>query len=454
MQVMLGLLDIGMGATVVREFADLRVESDGNKYKQDLLRTLEIVYWIVALLLAIVLISISDWLSNNWFKSDTLSSNYISDAIKFMSIGLGFQFITALYSNGLLGLQEHGRMNALHIMGSSLRHGCGVAVLFWQADIVWFFAVQAVVSATQSIATHSSLWKLISVNKNRRAVFRIEIFRHLWRFSLGMALTTIAAVLLANADRIALSKMESTAELGKYAIAFTATGLLQLAIQPFYRSFFPRFSELISKGDIESKKLYEEYFKSCQLMAAAIIPLGLMGWIFATELFTIWLGNSDETIVEVFRWLIIGITCSGLMWLPAAFQHAHGWTSLHAYMIAGALVFGAPVMVWAIHVYGTVGATTVWVIHGVSDITLGLWLMHKRLLVGKFFVWYRTVVLPPLIVCIPVVGLSWWFMPHGFNNWVYLVWIILTIIINIIAMVFYFQLINKQSFSWKIIYHK
>src|SRR5439155_1003263 len=83
----------------------------------------------------------------------------------------------------------------------------------------------------------------------------------------------------------------------------------------------------------------------------------------------------------------IGITCAGLMWLPAAFQQAHGWTRLHASMIAGALVVGAPIMVWAIRTVGTVGATTIWVLHGVSIITMGLWLMHRRLLIGEMVTW-------------------------------------------------------------------
>src|SRR2546422_1800849 len=186
-------------------------------------------------------------------------------------------------------------------------------------------------------------------------------------------------VLMANADRIALSRLLPTAELGKYSIAFAATGLIQLGIQPFYRAFFPRYAELVSAGN--AGLLRAVYFRSCRLMAFAIIPLGIIGWTFAPQLLTSWLGRHDETVTVVFRWLLIGITCSGLMWLPAAFQQAHGRTRLHASMIAGALVLGAPIMVWAIRTLGTVGATTVWVLHGMSGITLELWLMHRRLLV-------------------------------------------------------------------------
>lgn len=421
MQVMMGLLDIGMGATLVREFADSRRDRNGLTFKRDLLRTLEIVYWAIAALLAGVLVLVAGWAGDHWLKSTALLDASMGNALRLMAIALGFQFPYALYSNGLAGLQEQGRMNTIQILGSSLRYGSGVAVLLWRADLVWFFAVQALVAAAQTFATRSVVWGMISEAGAPPPAFRSAMLRRLWRYSAGMALTALAAVLLANADRIALSKMVPTVELGKYAVAFTATGLLQLAIQPFYRAFFPRYAALVSLGD--TKSLRDEYFQSCRMMGAAIIPLGTIGWVFAPQIFNAWLGKNDETILDVFRWLLIGITCSGLMWLPAAFQQAHGWTRLHAAMIAGALVLGTPIMVWAILAYGTVGATVVWIVHGVSDITLGLWLMHRRLLVGELLGWYRSVLLPPLLVSLPLVAFSRLLMPRGMNKWLDLCWI-------------------------------
>jgi O-antigen/teichoic acid export membrane protein len=246
-----------------------------------------------------------------------------------------------------------------------------------------------------------------------------------------MALSAAAAVLLANADRLALSIMMPAAELGKYAVAFTATGLLQMGIQPFYRAFYPRYSELVARGD--SRRLRLEYLRSCRLLAVIIIPLGIIGWTFAPEIFRAWLGKGEETIVSAFRWLLIGITCSGLMWLPAAFQQAHGWTRLHVAMIAGALVLGAPVMVWAILAFGTVGATALWVLHGVSDLILGLPLMHRRLLVGDLFYWYRSVLLPPLAISVPLAGLSRWLIPNGLGTWVGAGWAGTTALVVIAA---------------------
>ena len=433
MQIVMSLFDLGLGATLVREFADPKGQQDRDSRRRDLLRTLEYIYWPLAAFLTVVILFSSGWIANDWLKLHVLSVDQVAHAIKWMALALGLQFPCALYSSGLAGLQSQGRMNVLQMAGNSLRYGGGLAILFWRADPVWFFLVQAFVAGAQTLATRAVLWRMIHSAGDEHPVFRWTLLRGVWRFSAGMALTMVAGVLLANVDRLFLSKLMPAAELGKYTLALTATGLLQLGIQPLYRAYFPRFAELFALGD--AVRLRKEYYQGCRLMAAIIIPFAMIGWVFAPEIFMAWIGRVDKTIVDVFRWLLLGIVCAGLMWLPAAFQQAHGWTRLHAAMIAGALCLGAPSLLWTIKHWGTAGATAVWVLHGVSDVTLGLWLMHKRLLSGEFLLWYRTVVLPPLLCSLPIVGLSWWLIPSGLKSWSIVAWLGITSLLVIMSLI-------------------
>ena len=423
----LSLCDLGLAATLLREFADSEEKQGRNCRRRDLLRTLECVYWPVAAFIAIVMFFSADFIAKNWLEFHILSQKQVVISLKLMALSLGLQFPCALYSSGLAGLQSQVRMNFLQMAGNSFRYGGGVAILCWRADPIWFFCVQAFVAGAQTLATRAVLWRMINGVENRKPVFRIIFLQRLWRFSTGMALTMISGVLLTNVDRLFLSKLVSTEDLGKYTLAFTATGVLQIGIQPFYRAYFPRFAELFAMRD--DVKLRAEYYQACRILACIIIPSAIIGWMFATEIFTAWIGVVDKTTIDVFRWLLLGIGCSGLMWLPAAFQQAHGWTRLHAAMIIGALCFGIPSLFWTIKHWGATGATVVWVLHGVSDVTLGLWLMHKRLLPGEFFLWYRTIVLPPLLCSLPIVGLSWWLIPTNLNVWHSIAWIVITSLI-------------------------
>lgn len=421
MQVMLGLLDMGLGATLVREFADARRGAEESKYRQDLLRTLEIVYGSTAAILCLLLVTFAGAVAQHWLRVPTASSPTVALAIRLMALTLGFQFPCVLYINGLAGIQEHGRMNALQILWNGLRYGCGMVVLYWQPGIVTFFLAQVMIAACQVLSMRSVLWRSISMGSEHRPAFRPDLLRHLWRFSAGMAATAGASVLLANSDRLVLSRMLPTSELGKYTVAFTATGILQMGIQPFYRAFFPRYAELVSLGDEEL--LRREYLRSCQLLAIIILSLGAIGWVYSHELFAVWLQSQDETIIKVFRWLLLGMTCAGLVWLPAALQQAHGHPGLHVAMTGGALILGLPVMVLCIIRYGAAGATVVWVLHGISGLTLELWLMHRRMLKGHLLDWYRRVVLSPGALVFLVVLASYWLFPHGLGRLATLAWI-------------------------------
>lgn len=420
LQGMMALLDVGLGVTVVREFASAASDADGRAYRRNILRTLEVLYWGTALILASVLLLSSDWIGRRWLHVIGIPPQDVVAALRVMALALALQFPVTLYSNGFAGMQEQRRMNALQVMGSTLRYGGGAAVLWWTPHVLPFFVVQAVVAAFQTLITRTGLQSRLSAPSDAAPRMQFSLLRPLWVYSAGMALSSFAAVLMSNADRLVLSALSTTTELGKYSVAFTASGLLQLGIQPFYRAFFPRYSELVAAAALE--ELEREYFRSCQLMAMIIIPVSVVGATFAPELVRVWLGTPDATVASVLRWLLLGIMGAGMMWLPAALQQAHGWTQLHASMLAGALLVGLPLMPWTLDRFGTAGATVVWVVHGATSMSLGLWLMHRRLLPGRLLRWYRTVLLPPLLASVSIALVSRWLMPPEIGRFATFAW--------------------------------
>lgn len=434
-QAMMSFFDFGLGATIIREFAASKANEAGDFYKQDLLKTTEIFYWSIAAIVFFFLIIFSVFFSKYWFTFYSTKNIDIISIMLLMSCTLFFQFPNVLYFNGLIGLQNHRLMNILQISGNTLRYGMGSLILFFHNDLIWFFSVQTVVAILQTFTTRYFLRKGINYTSMYKPVFNLDLLRQSAKFSRGMALTSIAAVLISNVDRIAISKILPASELGKYAVAFTATGLLQLGIQPFYRAFFPRYSELYSSGDHE--KLKDEYFFSNKLIAIIIITLGIICFFFAEEIFLSWMNINDLKITKTFRLLILGILCSGLGWLPAAMQQAQGWTSLHVKMIFGSILIGFPLMIFAVHLFGIMGGTLVWLIHGISDITIGLWLMHRRILKGELARWYRTVVFPPILISLPITYVSFLLKPLSFGRFENLIWILITGIILVLSCFLY-----------------
>lgn len=415
LQLMLGLLDFGMGATITKEFSTSSPLVNSPRIKS-LLKTLEITYLIGSLMVCLFFIISANWMVGSWLNIEPSQQNNMANVIAVMGISLGLQFPYALYSNGMLGLQRHREMNFFQILNNTLRYGFGVITLLWKPDLLWFFIAQIFVSFLMLALIRNRLWSIICIEHWRSIKIDFGILNEIKKFTFAMGLSSILAVLIASSDRLILSKMVSTYEFGAYAIAFTATGLLQLAIQPFYKVYFPRFSELSISAN--ASVLRYEYFRGCELLAAFLIPLSLVGIFFPHEILFGWLGKDyPAESIEILQILLIGICCSGLGWLPAALQQSQGVTKLHINMMLTALLIGIPLTTYLVYVFGPVGAASIWITHGVIEISVGLWLMHKKFFNGYLLKWYKDVICPPLVMGACVMCLAKLYLPMHWGRY-------------------------------------
>ncbi|MDO8344775.1 MAG: oligosaccharide flippase family protein [Cellvibrio sp.] len=426
------IFDFGLGASLVREFARYKGNSEPAIKYHELLRTLQLIYAFAALLVGAAIYLAASWLATGWLKLAAISAEEASLLIRLMAGSIALQFITTLYSNGLLGLQKHSAMNAFQMLGNTLKYLGGAGVLIVVNSLTFFFAFQVLAALFVCWLTRRQLiGKLSETEVDRRPTIDFRHVRQLSRYSAGMFLTALCGLLLANVDRIVLSKLVPADDFGKYTLAFTAAGLLQMVILAFYRSYFPRFSELKAGGDNDGLK--QSYYQGCRYVGVIIVPAAVAACVFAPELFQVWIGSHDETIITVFRLLIVGTMCSGLMWLPAALQQAVGWTRLHIALMLLALGLGMPCLILGIQAYGTVGATAVVLVHGAIEISLGLWLMNRVLFPGENLRWYGLVLIAPLAACLPVALVSAAFMPSGMDRLFSVGWVGVTGIVMLLS---------------------
>lgn len=436
------LFDMGIGSTLIREFAIFNSKEKRNTfYLNDVLKTFEIIYWIIAIFLCAILLFLSEPIGENILKSNSFSSAELIIIIKALFIAVSFQFPVTIYSSGLSGIQKQGLLNLIFVASNTSRHLLGLVILIIFSDLSIFFYFQILVSFLQMLITRITLAYNIDTGGPYNSTFKLSIIKKLWKFSIGISMTAIFALIIANIDRVAITALLTTEDMGYYTIAYSAAIILQMGIQPFYKSYYPRYSELHDNND--EQNLIKEYFKSCSMMSSVIFPIIMVGFFFAPQLFEIWLNDSYEISVLIFQFLLIGIGLSGLMWLPAALQHAYGWTSLHLKMLFLAIIIGSPLMIIIIKEYGVVGATTVWVVHGVIEIMVSPYLMHKKILTCKLKEWLVKIILKPFFITFTVTFIFSFLTPKDINSFFMLAWIGFTTIVILITMYWY----NKNSYS-------
>lgn len=410
------LLDMGLSTTLNRELACRSVQADSSQDMRDMTRTLEIVYWLVALLIACTVVLLSGVIAHRWIHAEHLSQTTVRNAVAAMGLALALQFPFALYQGGLLGLQRQVLLNGILVVMATLR-GAGVVLVLWLVSptIHAYFVWQIVVGAMQSIISAWFLWRSLPRTAHKPR-FNKHLLGTVWRFAAGMTGISALAVLLTQMDKIILSHILTLKDFGYYALATVVAGSVAVFYSPFFIAVFPRFSQLVALDD--KAALSELYHKVSQLVSVILLPVAATVVFFSPELLRVWTRNpvvTDRTHLLA-SILVIGSALNGLMNVPYALQLAHGWTKLALYsnIIASAVL--APTIYVVAHRYGAVGAAVVWVVLNTGYVLLSIQVMHTRLLKGEKLRWYAQDVGLPLAPAVMCVGLSRWLLPRQASN--------------------------------------
>lgn len=399
-QSLVALLDLGLSTTLNRELARLAEDDDPAEARR-LASMLQLLYWSVAAIIALVGILAAPPLAHFWFHRQALPVATLVRALRVMAVIVAVQFPFALYAGGLLGLQRHVSYNAALIAAATLRGVGAVAALALLAPTIdVFFGAQLVGHAVQTLLAAILFFRALPAGGRSAATVPA---RRVWRFAAGVSGITILGALLSQVDKVVLSKVLPLREFGFYAVATSAAAALSLIGAPFFATVFPRLSQLVAAHD--ERSLVDVYHRSAQLLAVAVLPPAVVLIAFPRQVLAAWTG--DAALADSGRVIIVllaaGFALNALTAIPYALQLAHGWTSLTLAMNAAAVAVLVPLSIWAAVRYGAPGAALIWMLLNITYVGLYVQLMHRRLLRGEKWSWYARDVGTPLVASCLVV---------------------------------------------------
>lgn len=402
LQAMFLLLDLGLPTTLNRELAQYAARTEKSQDMRDLVRTLEFVYWGLALCIGLTVMLLSPIIARKWISSDSLSTGVVQQAVMLMGVIIALQWPLGFYAGGLLGLQRQILANVLNAVWFTLRFAGGVAVLWLVSPTVLvFFKWQVIASALSTGLMAAALWRSLPTSRER-ARFQVPIWKTVWRFAAGMSGISATVLLLTQLDKIILSRMLPLEMFGYYTLAWTVANGLTVITGSVFAVVFPVFSRHAAVEDTEALK--QIYHRSCQLLSVLILPIAILVALFSPEILLIWTRNpiavaNTHRLVSL---LIIGTALNGLMNPPYALQLAHGWTDLAFRTNLVAAFILLPLLVAATASYGAVGAASIWVLLNGAYVLIQIQIMHRRLLGGEKWRWYVEDVGLPLIAALSV----------------------------------------------------
>jgi len=406
LQAWLVLLEMGLGQTLSREMARFRGGTHTAQTIRNLLRSMEVIYVLMAVLIAVIILLAAPWLAGHWLRAEKLSLDAVAQALAITGGVVALRWLGGLYRSAIMGLQEQVWMNVSNMVFATLRGLGVVVVLIWVSPTIQaFFIYQGIIAGMETMVLGVMIHRFLP-RSAKSGQFSWCALREVWRFASGIMVITLLSLMLTQMDKVLLARLLTLTDFGYYTLAGVMAGALYMMIGPISSATGPHMSELVAKGDeVAIRCAYHRY---AQLLTLAIVPAALVVSFFADHLLLLWTRNPETThaVAPIVSVLIIGTMLNGLMHTPYLLQLAYGWTRLTTVVNSVAVAILVPALYVVTQRFGPVGAAWVWVLLNTGYIVFALPFMHRRLLKGELGGWYLRDVIPPVLAVIGVVSIS------------------------------------------------
>ena len=410
MQVWFGLLDMGLTPSLGREMARFTGGGHTPQSIRDLLRSVEVVAYMVVALMVPLGVVMADWAARHWLQVKNISVDVVSQALAIMVFVACLRLLEGIYKSSIVGLQQQVLLNMVGSVLATFRWLGAAIVLAWVSPTVKAFFIWQGVSSFLSIAVLVLITYRLIPAVESKARFSLTALRGLGGFAGGMLGISFLVLLLTQVDKLILSRLLLLSDYGYYMLASTVAGGLYTLISPISQAYYPRLCELRERGDSEA--IIDAFHTGAQLVSVIAGSAALVVLMFAETLLHLW--TQDPVVAQaagpLLSILALGNLLNALMWIPYQAQLAHGWTSLTMSINTVAVLFVIPAILIVTPRYGATGAAWVWVGLNIGYVLISLHFMCHRILQEEKWRWYVQDVLLPLIpATVSVVGVSRFF---------------------------------------------
>ncbi len=391
-------LDLGLSTTINREMARFSAGTDKQDEAADLTRTLEVIYWFMAVVVGLAVYFLAPLIGYRWINAGDIPAGVLRHAVELMGMVLVFQWPVSFYSGGMLGLQKQVAVNVVTIVFSTLRNAGVLVVLFYvSSSILAFFFWQALMSLL-TVITLRILFERSRPAGRRNPAVTMESVKSVWRFAAGTNILSIQGAIVMQQDKVILSRLISLEQFGYYSFASAVAQNIGRLTGPVMTALFPRFAQLAETGNnVELARLFH---RGCQLVAILIFPVMAVSVFFAEEILMAWTGNAAlvDNSKDIFILMVLGVGMNVIMHMPSILQVSHGWLSLCLKFNTLMVIVIVPSTLLAGTAYGGIGAASVFLVYNLIQVVVLPHFIHVRLLPGEKWRWYFNDVCVPLII--------------------------------------------------------
>ncbi|MCU7820028.1 MAG: polysaccharide biosynthesis protein, partial [gamma proteobacterium symbiont of Lucinoma myriamae] len=406
MQAWLNLLDMGLSPTLGRQVAYARGQIDGFNSFIKLLRSFEIIFFVMACCIIGVIFFSSGWLAEIWIKAEVLSLKIITYCIGLMGIIIGLRWFTALYKSGINGLEDQVWLNVANIILSTIKFvGALFVLMFVTSDVQHFFEYQLLVGILEVIVFSSRFYNQLPISSLDYGIrFDWMSVKAVVPFTMAIAYMTVIWIMITQVDKLILSSVLSLSEFGYFSLVAMVAGGVTLLSGPIMQAMLPRLTTLFAED--KQEEMIDLYRKASQVVAVVTLSVAFMLGLFAEPLLYSWTGDSEAAQwgAQVLSWFALGNGILALSAFQYYLQNAFGQLRLHMIGSTISAIIQVPVIYFSAIHYGALGAGIGW--FSVRLVWFLWWtpIVHHKFVPGLHMNWLLQDLLP---IVITAMGMSY-----------------------------------------------
>jgi O-antigen/teichoic acid export membrane protein len=446
---LLQILDFGMTPTISREAAKYASQNMLPELSR-LCLPLAVVMWLLAIMFATLMISVSSLISEHWLQHKTTNPAQVADALIWMGVALAARLLINFYHGILIGISQLHISSLIHIVFVTATGILTIASLvFVKADIKTFFIVQLLINCVHVITV-----RLFVVRKiGYRSIFQLNWspLGGLVKFSGTMTFVTLSGLVISQMDKLLLSRLTTLDQVGVYSAAsMLAIGLFVL-IGPVYNILFPKFTALVGNGDASEASIL--YLRSTSLVLAGLLPIACTLSLHAEQILFLWTRNRDLAVnaAPILSVLVLGYAVNGVMYPAYALQLAHGRADLPLQINVGLLLLLLPVSIPLILKYGAYGAAIGWLVVAVFYVMVGTYMTKKHVARELKIIFFATRLFFPVAIFLCLcISMKYFFSLNDYSAY----WMIITLTVACVISALYLNFFeDTRHFVKSLIIH-
>lgn len=403
LQSWLTLINLGLIPALSREVSYCRDQDNGLFKIKQLLRSLEILFFVL-LICVIALVSLkSNWIGHDWLKVQNLSYSEVTSSILIMAWIFACRLFSDLYKAGISGVEEQVWLNQMNIFINTLRFAGGYVVVRWISPLpTHFFEYQLCVGLLEPILLGRKCYSILSKPQNISVGIKIawQTLISLFPLSFGLFYTGLIWILLSQTDRLVLSHVLTLTEYGYFNLVTIVSGGISQFAMPINLALLPRMTHLLSQQ--KKEEMLQLYRNATQLVCVIMFPLIGVIALFSKAVIFIWTGNivAANWADSVLRWTVLGNAFLCVSVFQFYLQYVIGNLKWHMVFNTIWVIIVTPCIIYFTYHYGAIGAAYTWFI--TQGLLFFIWppIVHRHFAPGIHFKWMLHDIFPILFVAI------------------------------------------------------